>query len=303
MSEPIAYLKGEFIPASRAALPIYDLGVVMGATFTEMTRTFRHELFRAQDHIARLFASLKYGGITLPLTPGELLEITRDVVNHNAQFLRENEDLAVVQFVTPGENLMYAGTGGGLHLQPTLCIHTFPLPFGKWRGLFQNGAHCITPPTRHIPPQSIDPRTKHRSRLHWWLAERAVQKTDPHALSLLLDMDGNITECAGANFVIVKNRTVFSPRSHAVLGGISLQTVRELCGELGLAWVEKDLQLYDALSADEAWLTTTPYCMAPCTRLNTTAIGHGQIGPCFQEVLAAWSKQVNVDIRAQIMQG
>ncbi len=300
MPEPIAYLKGEFIPADQATLPIYDLGVVMGATFTEMTRTFGHQLFRAEEHITRLFASLKYGGITLPLTPGELLDITTQVVAHNTQLLRPNEDLAVVQFVTPGENLMYAGTGG-MHLQPTLCIHTFPLPFPKWRTLFQDGAHCVTPPTRHIPPQCIDPRTKHRSRLHWWLAERQAQKTDPHALSLLLDFDGNITECAGANFLIVKDRTVFSPHHSQILGGISLQTVQVLSQELGLGWEETDLQPYDVLNADEAWLTTTPYCMAPCTRLNGAAIGHGRIGPVFEEVLGAWSNLVGVDIRKQIM--
>lgn len=301
MSSPIAYLKGEFIPAEQAALPVYDLGLVLGATFTEMTRTFGHELFRAQDHVARLFASLKYGGINLGLTPGELLELTHEVVTHNTQFLRPNEDLAVVQFVTPGENLMYAGTGGAMNLQPTLCIHTFPLPFVKWRGLFLEGAHCITPATRHIPPQCIDPRTKHRSRLHWWLAERQAQKADPHALSLLLDVNGNITECAGANFLIVKGRTVFSPHSHSILGGISLQTVRELCAELGLGWEEKQLLIYDILNADEAWLTSTTYCMAPCTRLNGMPIGPGRPGPVFEEVLAAWSKRVGVDIRTQVL--
>ncbi|HAB10823.1 MAG TPA: branched-chain amino acid aminotransferase, partial [Planctomycetaceae bacterium] len=31
MSEPIAYLKGEYVPASKCVLPIYDLGIVIGA--------------------------------------------------------------------------------------------------------------------------------------------------------------------------------------------------------------------------------------------------------------------------------
>ena len=31
MAEPIAYLKGKFVPASQCTLAIYDLGVVMGS--------------------------------------------------------------------------------------------------------------------------------------------------------------------------------------------------------------------------------------------------------------------------------
>ena len=38
MTEPIAYLKGEFIPEREAKLPVYDAGIVLGATVTEMIR-------------------------------------------------------------------------------------------------------------------------------------------------------------------------------------------------------------------------------------------------------------------------
>ncbi len=303
MKEPIAYFKGEWIPASQAALAIWDLGVVMGASISEMTRTFRGELFRAEDHIARLFDSLEYSEIALPLSGAEVLEISREVAAYNSRFLRAGEDLAVVQFVTPGENLMYApnGSSGAMNLQPTFCVHSFPLPFAKWRHFFETGAHCVTPPTRAVPPLCVDPRVKNRSRLHWWRAEKQAQKVEPRALSLLLDFDDNITECAGANFLTVRGNTIFSPRSETILNGISRQTVREISSELGYEWIETDLQIADVLSADEAWLSSTPYCMAPCTRLNGDNIGVGKIGPRFLGVLRAWSEQVGVDIRGQIL--
>jgi branched-subunit amino acid aminotransferase/4-amino-4-deoxychorismate lyase len=302
MHEPIAYFKGEWIPASQAALAVWDLGVVMGASVSEMTRAFRGELFRAEDHIARLFTSLEYSEIALSLSPAQVLEISREVAAHNFQFLQKGEDLAVVQFATPGENLMYAPRGGtgAMHLQPTFCVHSFPLPFAKWRAFFEIGAHCVMPPTRAVPPQCVDPRVKNRSRLHWWRAEKAAQKVESRALSLLLDFDNNITECAGANFLVVRGNAIFSPRSEMILNGISRETVREISSALGYEWIETDLQITDVLSADEAWLTSTPYCMAPCTRLNNQAIGSGKMGIHFSRVLRAWSERVGVDIRAQI---
>ena len=51
MKEPVVYLSGEWVPGSQAAIPIYDKGIVMGATVTEMTRTYDQELFRLEDHL------------------------------------------------------------------------------------------------------------------------------------------------------------------------------------------------------------------------------------------------------------
>lgn len=304
MSECLVFLNDRFLPASQAKLNIYDLGIVLGATLTEMTRTFRHRPFRAEDHVARLYRSLKFSGITVPLSPQEMLARTNELAEANCRLIGPGEDLGIVHFVTPGENALYAGSAGAAGpLKPTICIHSFPLRFEMWRHLFTEGAHVVTPSIRHIPPQCIDPKMKNRSRLHWWLADRQSQVVDPRAISLLLDLDGNVTECAGSNFVIVKGRTILSPTPRNILQGISLQTIHELAGDIGMEFVERDFQTYDVVNADEAWLTTTPYCMAPCTRINGIPVGDGRPGPWFRKMLSAWSSLAGLDIEAQVLGG
>lgn len=301
-SEPIVFLNNGFRPASQAKLNIYDLGIVLGATLTEMTRTFRHQPYRAEDHVARLYRSLKYCGIVVPLSPEEMLARTRELATANCNLLQPDEDLGIVNFVTPGENALYAGSAGAPGpMTPTLCIHSFPLRFRVWRHLFVEGAHVVTPSIRHIPPQCIDPKMKNRSRLHWFLADKQSQAVDPRAITLLLDLDGNVTECAGSNFVIIRDRTIITPTPRNILWGISLQTVKELAPSLGMQFIEKDFQPYDVINADEAWLTTTPYCLAPCTKINRIPIGDGKPGPRFKEMLGAWSQRVGLDIEAQVM--
>lgn len=304
MQEPVVYLNTGFVPASQAKLNIYDLGIVLGATLTEMTRTFRHQPFRAADHVSRLYRSLKHCGIAVPMPPEKMLARTHELAAANCKLLAAHEDLGIVHFVTPGENALYAGSAGAAGpLTPTICIHSFPLRFGMWRHLFVEGAHVVTPSIRHIPPQCIDPKMKNRSRLHWLLADRQSQALDPRAITLLLDLDGNVTECAGANFVIVRGRTIITPTTRNILWGISLQTVKELAPALGMEFLEKDFQPYDVVNADEAWLTTTPYCIAPCTKINNTPIGDGKPGPLFKKMIGAWSKLVGMDIEAQVMTG
>ncbi len=295
------FLNDRFVPASEAAISIYDLGIVLGATLTEMTRTFAGKPFRLEDHVERLYRSLHYSGIKVDLTPDEMIAKTLELIAANSALLNDGEDLGIVHFVTPGENPIYAGSAAGsVRLTPTICIHSFPLPFSAWSHLITEGAHVVTPSIRHIPPQCIDPKMKNRSRLHWFLAEQQSQSVDPKAISLLLDLEGNITECAGSNFLIVRDQTIYSPTSRNILGGVSMMTVRELAEQLGWNWVEKDLQVYDVANADEAWLTTTPYCAAPCTHINNTPIGTGKPGPMYSQLMTAWSERVGIDIVAQI---
>ena len=67
MSEPIAYLKGQYVPASECVLPIYDLGIVLGASVTDFLRTFHQQAYRIEDHVQRFYRSCKYARITPPV--------------------------------------------------------------------------------------------------------------------------------------------------------------------------------------------------------------------------------------------
>lgn len=302
MAEPIVYISGRLMPASEAKLSIYDLGIVLGATVTDLLRTFRHQPYRLEDHVRRFHESCRYARLNPGAGPEETAAVTRQIIEHNVQELKPNEDLAVVYFITPGESPIYAGSAGGsVRIEPTFCIHSFPLPFHLWSHFFTEGVHLVTPSTRHIPPQCVDPKVKNRSRMHWWLADHEARLADPRAISLLLDLDGNLTETSGSNVLFVKNGAVLSPTPRNILLGVSRDTIRRICESQGIPFLERDLQVHDAINADEAFLATTPYCMAPVTRVNGLPIGDGKPGPIFERIIAQWSEEVGVDIRGQVV--
>ena len=301
MTEPIAYLNGQLIPQSEARLPVYDAGIVLGATVTEMIRTFGHRPFKLPEHVARIYRSMKYARFDTELTPEEMTAVTLEVIEHNAALLPEDKELGVIQFVTAGTFSIYAGSAaGGEKMVPTVCVHTFPLPLHLWAKGFQSGLHAVTPSNRHVPPQCIDPKMKYRSRLHYWLAEQEAKLVDPNAATLLLDLDGNVTEFSGGNILIVKDGSIISPTTRNILPGISRQTVIELAGELGIPFFEKDFQTYDVCNADEAFETTTPFCLMPVTKINKIPIGNGKPGPVGFRLLDAWGAKVSLDIVGQM---
>lgn len=304
MPESLVYLNGQMIPASQAGLAIFDMGVVLGATVTEMTRTFRHQPFRLEDHLERLFRSLRYVRFKVEISRDELAAASRKLVEHNAALLPEGAELGLVHFVTAGEVAMYAATSGrAARTSATVCAHTFPLAWEMWAKKMREGTHLVTPSIRHVPPQCFDPKMKYRSRMHYYLADQEAQLVDPNASALLLDLEGNVTETSGANFLMVEGGKIVSPTLRNTLPGISRKTVIELAAQLGIEFIERDFQVYNVVNADEAFLASTPFCVLPVTKINGLAIGDGKPGPIFHKLIAAWSQKVGVDIVEQIVSG
>jgi branched-subunit amino acid aminotransferase/4-amino-4-deoxychorismate lyase len=300
MPEPLAYLNGQFLPQSRASLPLNDAGFVWGATVTDLCRTFRHRLFRLADHLERFRQSCDRARVPQPVGDQELTRLAEELVTRNARLLGPEGDLALVLFATPGPVGYYlGGPGGAGDGPPTLGLHTFPLPFARYRRLFTEGARLIIPATRHVPAACVDPRIKQRSRLHWWLAEQEARQSDPCASALLLDADGHVTETAAANVLVVRGGEVLTPPRDAVLGGISLCVTEELCRELGIAFCERPITPADCRAADEAMLTSTPYGLAGVRRVDGVELAWP--GPVTEALAAAWARRAGLDCRGQIL--
>ena len=303
-AEPLTFLNGRMLPASQAHLTVYDAGVVLGATVTELVRTFRKKLFRLDDHLHRLDQSLHFVGFDIGMSMDELGTTVKQLVAHNAELLGPEDELGLVTFVTAGEYPTYAGgAAGSVRTTPTVCAHTFPLPFELWAGKLLSGVHLVTPSIRHVPPQCYDPKMKCRSRMHYYLADQQARLVDRDAAALLLDLEGNVTETGAANFLIVEDGTIVSPSLRNTLPGVSRATVIELAAKLGIPFAVRDFQVFDAVNADEAFLASTPYCLMSVTKINGTQIGTGKPGAIYARLTKAWSELVGLDVVQQIVEG
>ncbi|GIS59995.1 MAG: hypothetical protein CM1200mP2_22200 [Planctomycetaceae bacterium] len=184
-----------------------------------------------------------------------------------------------------------------------MCAHTFPLPFELWDQMQTEGLHLVTPSVRQLPGACIDPSIKHRSRLHYYLADREAKRIDSGARAVLLDDQGRLTETTAASLLLVRDNRILSPPSTSVLPSISVAVIAELAGQLDLEFIEQDLRPDDVVQADEALVASTPYCLAPVTRFNDQPVGSGRPGPISDRLLGAWDQLVGLDIRKQIREG
>jgi branched-chain amino acid aminotransferase len=297
MQEPLAYLNGEFRPASQASISVIDAGFVMGATVAEQLRTFGGQLFRVEEHLDRLFRSLEIVGIDPGLDRAQLAAVAAQLVSHNHAWLADGDDLGLAIFITPGP---YATFTGGQPGRPTVGLHTYPLPFALWAEKYERGESLATTDFVQVSEQSWPAELKCRSRMHYYLADRQARQSHPGARALLLSEQGFVRETATANVLVYNEREglLTPPREH-VLPGISQAMVFELARSLGISCEERELLPSDLEVASEVMLASTPSCLLPVTSLNGSSISSGRPGAVFRRLLAAWSEATHVDIAGQ----
>ncbi len=297
MKNPVTFLNGRWIPEAEAVVSVGDIGFTLGATVTEQLRTFAGKIFHLDDHLQRLEHSLDIVGIDPGMSRDELGQVALELVDRNHRLPCDGDDLGLAMFVTPGVNPTFAPHAPA---GPTVCMHTYLLPFGTWTGAYQHGQSLITSAFEQVSPRTWPPSLKCRSRMHYYLADCEADQAEAGARAMLTDENGMVTEASTANLIIYKSgKGLISPPMDKILHGISLAVAFELAGQLDIPTLEQDLTPADVAAADEVLLSSTPLCLLPVTRLDGRPIADGKPGKVFGRLMAAWSDKVQVDIMAQ----
>lgn len=297
MPERLVYISGEYYPEAEAKVSVFDSAVMLGDCVTDSTRTFAHRPFKLRQHVERLYKSMKVCRYNCELTVDEMESVTLEVVQRNLPAYDDNTDLWVVHNVSRGA---YPPSGDqSQKRQATIIIHTAPMDLRYWAPFYVTGCHAVTPPSRAMPAVALDAKIKNRSRLSYTLAELECKLVDPIAQGIMLDVNGYLAENKGGNFFVIADGVLKTPRTLQALAGITRETCLEIAQSQGIPTLETDLQPYDVYTADEAFFTSTPYCIMPATKFNGLPVGDGKVGPVTKQLLQGWAELTGVDVVEQ----
>ena len=295
-------MNGKFVPEKEAKVSIYDSSLMFGDMVFEMTRSFNKKQFKLREHLERLYYSLKYVHIPLKMSIDEIEKACLETIEKNEPSFNDTDEHRLMINVSRGPLSIYSEIFDG-KLEPLVIISDFPL---KWTvsgmgKLFDTGINAVIPSQRAIPSYLLDAKIKNRSRIHYMMANIEVsQLPGENNWPLLLDPDGFIAEGTGDNFFLVKDNVLYTPEPRNILRGISRKYIFDLAKELDVDCFEKNLELYDVVTADEAFMTGTPFCLLPVTKINGIKIGNGQRGKITNSLLSKWSDNVGLNIEEQI---
>ncbi len=184
----------------------------------------------------------------------------------------------------------------------TVIVEAALLPLRQRSAAYRDGLKIVTPSIRRPPPDTLSPRAKTHNYLNLVLADLEVQARDPDAHAVLLDTHGNFAEGKGSNIFFVKDGAILTPKERYVLPGVSRQTAVDLAGAAGLRVEEADLDLYDAFSSAETFITSTSFCICPVASINGVQIGDGAVpGPVTKSLIDAYVDFVDFDWYGQYL--
>lgn len=297
----IAFYDGEYLSADRVAIPYWDLGFAQGVSAVEQIRTYGGRLPLLDHHLRRLDRGLRQlelaGGISLD----EIRTGVHAVVEHNHRQIPRGSDLGVCVVVSAGAVASFVPetVSPSDALRPKVLIHSFPLPWNQWRFEFQHGVRLATTEIPEISAASQPHDFKHRSRLHYFLAQRDVSRRRPGCRALLKTLEGYVADSPTAGVLMYGSGTWVSPAPSQVLHSVTVEVFEALARTAGIGFERRAIEFLELSSAEEIVYCSTPTGLLPVVELDGEAIGEGRPGPQFAQMAGRWSDLVELDYRRQ----
>jgi len=269
------WLDGRMVPWADAQVHVlthtlhYGLGVFEGIRCYQCADG-RSAVFRLREHVDRLFGSAHVVGMPMPFTREEIHEACLATVRANK--LKEC-------YIRP---LAFLGDGEmGLAARPATRVAIAAWPWGAYLGDdgMQRGVRLKTSSFARFHPNTM--LTKAKVVGHYVnsiLAAREARDAG-YDESLLLDVDGYVSEASGENIFIVRNGVVKTTSLPTVLEGVTRDAVLTMLRDMQIPCREERFTRDEVYLADEAFFTGTAAEVTPVREVDDRRVGTGEPGP------------------------
>ena len=243
----IIYYNGEFVKATDAKGNLYDQTLHYGYGVFEGIRAYETEngvrIFKAKEHFDRMQFSCEAIGIPYPYNNEELIALSYELLERN-NF--KNAYLRPLVTCTPNMNLTK-----GKDSQLLIAAWEWGAYLGEKLLRLKKSTY------RRINPSSFVVAAKVSG--HYVNSIMASQEAKDAGFdeALLLDIDGFVAEGPGANIFIQKDGVLHTPQLGSILPGITRATVLEICQELGIEVIERQITPEEVKTADSAFFCGT----------------------------------------------
>ncbi|MEM9432418.1 MAG: aminotransferase class IV [Pseudomonadota bacterium] len=260
------WIDGALVPKDQAKVSVYDSGFLLGDGMWEGLRLYDGQWAFFDEHMDRLFGSLKAVSIETGLSPEDI----RDVLDKTAAANGITTDAHCRLMITRGRKAKPFQHPNLSRFGPTIVAiveHSKPAETLQTRGI-----RLATVPQVRGLPMSQDPKFNSHSKLNCVIACLQAEEAGADE-GLMLDPHGFVNTTNACNFFIVRRGEVWTSTGDYCMNGVTRQKVIDLCRTNNIPVFEKNFSLYEAYGADEAFLTGTFGAQTPVSEIDGKTIG------------------------------
>ena len=259
----IVYLNGKWLPFQDAKISPLDRGFVFGDGIYEVVPVYNKVPSYVDSHITRLFQSLTKIKLQISLSKNELISIIQDLIKKS----RFDNQIIYIQITR--------GVAKRNHAFP---LKTSPTIFAM--------SSFLKRPTKIEKSVGIKAITLDDNR--WTRCNIKSIALLPNVLSrqeavslgvdeAILFKNNFLTDGAASTIWTVKNKVVSCPKKNSlILEGIRIRIIEDICKNLDINFLRKNITKKELLSSDEVLLTSATKEVSSIVEIDDKKIGFGK---------------------------
>ena len=283
----VIWFDGALIPWREAKVHVLTHGLHYGSSVFEGERAYGGTIFKSTEHSARLKRSAELLDFEVPYTADEIDAAKRLTLERSGL-----TEAYIRPIAWRGSEMMgVSAQGNRIHL--AIAVWEWPSyfdPAQRLKGIRLDMAEYRRPDPATAPCASkaaglymICTISKHR-------AERRG-----YADALMLDWQGRVAECTGANVFFIRDGEIHTPIADCFLDGITRRTVIDLARRRGLAVRERRIMPDELEALPECFITGTAAEVTPVSEIGPYRF---QPGPVTKMLMEDYTAEVQPRARA-----
>lgn len=281
------WFNGDIIPWEQAQVHVLTHAIHYGSSVFEGIRAYHTPdrgtcVFRLQEHNQRLLDSAKIYRMNIPYTLEQINQATLGII-------RENKLAAA--YIRP--IAFYGDIGMGLQVpfgqETELAIAAFK--WGAYLGqeALEQGVDAGISSWNRLAANTMPTGAKAGGN---YLSSQLISmeaRRHGYGEGIALDVNGYVSEGAGENLFVIRRGIVSTtPKTAAILPGITRDTCIALMADLGLEVREENIPRESLYLADEIFMCGTAAEITPVRSIDGISIGNGKRGPLTETVQSAF---------------
>jgi len=286
------WFDGKLVKWEEATVPVMSHALHYGTSVFEGIRAYPTKnnlyVFRLKEHMERLHRSASVYSLSVKYSAKELCDATIELLKRNS--IKES------LYIRP---LTFIGMHGiDLNITKDSPTHTVIITFPFARYFSGEGLKVCVSSWRRNHDSSTPPMAKAAGNYLNSILAIQESKRNGYDESILLDLEGNVSEASGENIFIIRNDMIYTPYSaNSVLEGITRNTAITIARDMGYEFAERPISRTELYMSDELFLTGTAAEIIAVTNIDGHQIGNGKEGPVTKSIREMYTKLVSAGVK------